>query len=296
VHVAVTGASGFTGTALLAALRRDSHTALAIGRAQSNDIKWNPEQAQLDGAALAGVDAVVHLAGAPVGERWTASRKRAIRESRVRGTHLIANTIAALPAGRRPRVLVCASAVGFYGSRGDEWLDETSTPGTDFLASVAREWEAAAEPARVAGIRVVHLRMGLVLSPHGGALAKMLPAFRLGAGARLGNGRQWMSWIALDDLIRAMQFALVTDTLAGAANAVSPAPVTNAEFTATLAHVLNRPALAAVPEFALHILFGQMGEATLLASQRARPSRLAATGFTFVHPALGDALRFELQR
>jgi len=296
VLVAVTGASGFTGSALLAALRKDGHTALAIGRAGSSDIRWNPDESRLDGASLADVDAVVHLAGAPIGERWTAARKRAIRESRVRGTQLVASTIAALPPGQRPRVLVCASGVGFYGSRGDEWLDETSTPGTDFLATVAREWEAAAEPARAAGIRVVHLRNGLILSPHGGALAKMLPVFRLGAGARLGNGRQWMSWIALDDVVRAMQFALVTDTLAGAANAVSPAPVTNAEFTTTLAHVLNRPVLAAVPEFALRVLFGEMGAATLLASQRARPARLAAVGFEFLHPALESALRFEFQR
>jgi hypothetical protein len=186
--------------------------------------------------------------------------------------------------------------VGYYGSRGDAWLDETSTPGTDFLASVARDWEAAAEPARAAGIRVVHLRTGLVLSPKGGALAKMLPAFRLGAGARLGSGKQWMSWIALDDLVRAMQFALATGTLGAAANAVSPAPVTNAEFTSTLAQVLGRPAVAAVPDFALRMLFGEMGEATLLASQRVRPLRLAAAGFEFRHPALESALRFELQR
>ncbi|HVT40701.1 MAG TPA: TIGR01777 family oxidoreductase [Gemmatimonadaceae bacterium] len=294
--VAVTGASGFIGTALLGALRRDGHTALAIGRAGSNAIPWNPDEARLDGASLEDVDAVVHLAGAPIGERWTAARKVAIRESRVRGTQLIARTIAALPPGRRPRVLVCASGVGFYGSRGDEWLDETSTPGTDFLATVARDWEAAAEPARTAGIRVVHLRNGLVLSPRGGALAKMLPPFRLGAGARLGNGRQWMSWIALDDVVRALQFALITDTLAGAANAVSPAPVTNGEFTATLAQVLDRPALATIPQFVLRALFGEMGEATLLASQRVRPVRLAAAGFEWLHPALADALRFELQR
>jgi uncharacterized protein (TIGR01777 family) len=296
VRVAITGASGFIGTALVAALRSDGHTVRAIGRGESSDIRWNPDEAQLDGASLVGVDAVVHLAGAPVGERWTAARKRAIRESRVRGTDLISRTIAALSPGGRPSVLVCSSAVGYYGSRGDAWLDETSTPGTDFLASVARDWEAAAEPARAAGIRVVHLRTGLVLSPKGGALAKMLPAFRLGAGARLGSGKQWMSWIALDDLVRAMQFALATGTLGAAANAVSPAPVTNAEFTSTLAQVLGRPAVAAVPDFALRMLLGEMGEATLLASQRVRPLRLAAAGFEFRHPALESALRFELQR
>jgi uncharacterized protein (TIGR01777 family) len=294
VRVAITGASGFTGAALLVALQKEGHAVLAIGRGEASDIRWDPEHARLDSGSLAGVDAVVHLAGAPVGERWTAGRKRAIRESRVRGTQLIASTIAALPAEQRPRVLVCASAIGFYGNRGDEWLDETSAPGADFLADVARDWEAAADPARAARVRVVHLRLGLVLNPRGGALAKMLPAFRLGGGARLGSGKQWMSWIALHDLVRAMQFAMATETFAGAANAVSPKPVTNAEFTSTLARVLNRPALAVVPEFALRALFGEMAQATLLASQRARPVRLEGAGFAFAHPGLESALRFEL--
>jgi uncharacterized protein len=235
----------------------------------------------------------VHLAGAPVGERWTPERKRAIRDSRIGGTRLIANTLASLTPEQRPRVLICGSAVGYYGSRGNDWLDESSAPGTDFLAGVAREWEAAADPVR-ALMRVVHLRTGLVLNPHGGALARMLPAFRLGAGARLGSGKQWMSWIALRDWVRAVQFTVVTTAVTGAANVVSPAPVTNAEFTTTLAHVLGRPALASVPAFAVRAIFGEMGEATLLASQRVRPVRLETAGFTFSHPVLDGALRSEL--
>jgi uncharacterized protein (TIGR01777 family) len=293
VRIAVTGASGFTGAALVTALRGDGCVVLTVGRRAESDIRWNPAEGRLDRTSLAGLDAVVHLAGAPVGERWTAERKRAIRDSRVQGTRLVATALAALAPGQRPGVFVCASAVGLYGSRGDEWLDESSAPGTDFLASVAREWEAAADPARTL-MRVVHLRTGLVLNPHGGALARMLPAFRLGAGARLGTGKQWMSWIALHDWVRVVRYALATVALAGPANAVSPAPVTNAEFTTTLGHVLGRPTLATVPAFALRAIFGEMGEATLLASQRVRPVRLETAGFTFSYPLLEDALRFEL--
>jgi uncharacterized protein (TIGR01777 family) len=294
MRVAVTGASGFAGGALVAELRGEGSAVLTVGRKAGSDIRWKPEQGQLDPTALAGLDAVVHLAGAPVGERWTSERKRAIRDSRVMGTRLVAQTLASLAPDRRPGVLVCASAVGFYGSRGDEWLDESSAPGTDFLASVAREWEAAADPARAALIRVVHLRTGLILSPRGGALHRMLPAFRLGAGARLGTGRQWMSWIALHDWIRVARYALATASLAGPVNAATPTPVTNTEFTTTLGHVLGRPTLASVPAFALRAIFGEMGEATLLASQRVRPACLASAGFAFSHPLLEDALRFEM--
>ena len=296
MRVAITGASGFIGTALAGALRADANEVLTIGRSAGSAIRWDPMDGTLDATLLGGVDAVVHLAGAPVGERWTAARKRAIRESRVRGTHLIATAIVGLPVDRRPRVLVCASGVGFYGNRGEEWLDESSAVGTDFLAEVAREWEGAADPARAAGVRVVHLRTGLVLSPLGGALAKMLPAFRLGGGARLGSGKQWLSWIALGDHLRAVRFVIETDQFSGVANAVSPVPVTNAEFTATLGRVLNRPAMAAVPEFALRALFGEMAAATLLTSQRARPVRLEGAGFACEHPRLEGALRFELAR
>lgn len=294
MRVAITGASGFTGAALVASLLRDGHTVVSIGRGGFSDVRWDPDRGQLDATQLARTDAVVHLASAPVGERWTADRKRAIHDSRVRGTLLLASSLGTLLPEQRPRVLLCASAIGFYGSRGDEWLDESSTPGADFLAGVAREWEAAADPARTANIRVVHLRTGLVLNPRGGALMKMLPVFRLGAGGRLGSGKQWMSWIGLRDHVRATRFVLETDALSGAVNSVSPTPVTNAAFTSTLAHVLGRPGLAAIPAFALRMLYGEMAEATLLASQRVRPMKLTAAGFAFDHTALEDTLRSEL--
>ena len=238
---------------------------------------------------LAGADAVVHLAGAPIVVRWTARRKREILESRVLGTRRIVDAIAnQRPA---PRVLVCASAIGFYGDRGGEELTEESGPGRDFLADVVREWERAAQAAPV---RSVQLRFGIVLSPRGGALAKMLPAFRLGVGGRLGSGTQWMSWIALHDLVRVIRFAIDSETLTGPVNAVAPQPVTNAEFTATLARVVRRPAVFPVPAFALRTLFGEMAGPTMLASQRVNPRRLEMAGFRFECPTLEEALRHEL--
>lgn len=242
-----------------------------------------------DVPGLGGADAVVHLAGAPIGVRWTAARKRAIRESRVAGTRRVVQAIAR--AAPRPRVLICASAVGFYGDRGDDVLTEESLPGEDFLARVVLDWEQA---ARESPVRSVQMRFGLVLSPLGGALAKMLPAFRAGAGGRLGSGTQWMSWIALHDLVRAVRFAIDAEELAGPVNAVAPHPVTNGEFTGTLARVLRRPAVIPVPAFALRMLFGEMADLTLLASQRVTPSRLEGAGFRFDHPLLQDALRHEL--
>jgi uncharacterized protein (TIGR01777 family) len=298
-RIAVTGASGFVGSALVAALRDAGCTVLTIGRHAPGrrsksipDVEWNPRTGTLDAAALAGVEAVVHLAGSPVGRRWTSARKREIRESRVLGTRLIAQTMARLSP--MPQVLIVASAIGYYGSRGDEWLDEESAPGTDFLAEVVVAWEGAADAARAAGVRVVHARTGLVLGRTGGALARLLPPFRVGLGGRLGGGRQWMSWITLADLVSALRFTLETDTVAGAVNAVSPSPVTNAEFTSTLARVLGKPVRAPVPAIALRILFGEMAAATLLASQRVRPGRLERAGFACEHPKLEEALRFEL--
>jgi hypothetical protein len=298
-RIAVTGASGFVGSALVAALRGDGCSVLTIGRHAPRgtggaipDVEWNPRAGTLDAGAIAGVEAVVHLAGAPVGQRWTSVRKREIRESRVLGTRLIAETMARLSP--MPRVLVAASAIGYYGSRGDEWLDEESAPGADFLADVVVAWEGAADAARTAGVRVVHARAGLVLSRTGGALARLLPPFRIGLGGRLGGGRQWMSWITLADLVSALRFALDTDALAGAVNTVSPSPATNAEFTTTLARVLGRPALARLPAIALRVLFGEMATATLLASQRVRPLRLERAGFGWEQPKLEEALRLEL--
>jgi uncharacterized protein (TIGR01777 family) len=249
---------------------------------------------RLDGAAIEGVDAVIHLAGEPIAQRWTAGAKRRIRDSRVRGTALLAKTIGSL--ARPPRVMVSGSAMGIYGDRGDEVLDETSALGSDFLAEVAREWEAASEAAARAGVRVVNIRTGLVLSPRGGALAKLLLPFRLGVGGRVGSGRQWVSWIGLDDTVGAIRHAMSTEALAGPVNLAAPNPVTNAELAATLAKVLGRPAILPVPAAAMRLAFGAMGRSTLLASQRMRPRRLLETGYAFRHPTLEAALRHELGR
>jgi uncharacterized protein (TIGR01777 family) len=261
---------------------------------RAGDALWDPAAGRLDPNALDGVDAVVHLAGEPIAQRWTAAAKRRIHDSRVRSTELLARTIASL--ARPPRVLVSGSAMGIYGDRGDEELDETSAVGRDFLATVATKWEAAAEPAARAGVRVVNVRTGLVLSPHGGALAKLLLPFRMGVGGRVGSGRQWVSWIGLDDVVGAIMHAIGTEALAGPVNVAAPAPVTNAELTETLARVLRRPAILPVPAFAIRLAFGEMGEATLLASQRMRPRRLLESGYRFHYPTLESALRHELGR
>lgn len=293
-RIAITGASGFIGGALGPFLTTGGHEVRRVGRGPMNEVRWDPARGMLDQAALDGVDAVIHLAGSSVAERWTESTRREIRESRVKGTRMIAEACARMAV--KPEVLVCSSAIGIYGSRGDEWLDEQSATGDDFLADVGREWEAAAEPAREAGIRVVHLRTGIVLNSGGGALAKMLPPFLAGVGGKLGSGAQWMSWISREDLIGAMHFAMQAPGVAGAVNAVAPEPVTNATFATTLGRVLHRPAMAPVPAFVLRTIFGAMAEGTILASQRVRPSALEAAGFTFLHPTLAGALRFELGR
>jgi uncharacterized protein len=261
---------------------------------QRDDILWDPISGRLDPGALEGVDAVVHLAGEPIGQRWTSSVKRRIRDSRVRGTQLLATSIASLD--RPPRVLVSGSAMGIYGARGDELLGETSVIGHDFLADVATEWEAAADRATAAGVRVVKIRTGLVLSSRGGALARMLLPFRLGLGGRVGSGRQWVSWIALADTVGAIMHALDVQTLAGPVNLSAPNPVTNAELAVTLAKVLGRPAILPLPAAAMRLVFGEMGQATLLASQRMSPRRLLESGYRFRYPALEAALRHELGR
>lgn len=262
-------------------------------RATTNDIVWNPSAGTLDASALEGLDAVIHLAGEPIAERWSETKKAAIRRSRVDGTSLLAKRLAELASP--PRVLVSASAMGIYGDRGDEILTEESAPGRDFLASVAREWEGAADAARAAGIRVAHPRFGIILSASGGALAKMLPPFKLGAGGKLGPGSQWWSWIAMQDVLSGIALLLENETLDGAVNFVSPNPVRNAEFTDTLGHVLSRPTVASVPVFALRLLFGEMADATLLASQRVAPKRLEAAGFRFEYPVLEKALRVAVE-
>lgn len=291
-RIAITGASGFLGAVLVPFLTTGGHTVRTIGRGAGSDVRWDPTRGQLDAAGIDGVDAVIHLAGSSVAERWTAKHRAGILESRVKGTRLIAETIARMP--RKPEVLVCASGIGIYGSRGDEVLDETSSFGDDFLAEVGRQWEAATAPARDAGIRVVLARTGIVLNPAGGALAKMLLPFQLGAGGRLGAGTQWMSWISREDYVGAVHHALQTPSVEGPMNVVAPEPVTNATFTGTLGRILRRPTLAAVPAFALRAMFGEMADGTVLASQRVRPTVLERSGFRFLHPTLSSALRFEL--
>jgi uncharacterized protein len=274
----VTGAGGLIGGALLRALRSAGDDAIVIPR---------------DAASVPAADAVVHLAGAPIAVRWTAQRKHAIVESRVLGTRRLVEMMRRCQAP--PRVFVCASAIGYYGDRGEEALTESSAPGADFLARLVRDWEAAAGAAASgAGTRAVQLRFGLVLSPHGGALAKMLPVFRIGAGGPLGSGKQWMSWISLDDVVRVIRFVVEAGDVSGPVNAVAPEPVTNADFTSTLGRVLRRPAVLPVPAFALRALFGEMASLTMLASQRVRPVRLEKAGFQFQFPSLEGALRHEL--
>ena len=293
-RVAITGASGLLGSALAARLRQRGITVQRIKRglaAAAPDIAWSSSTGVLDPAALEGVDAIVNLAGEPIAQRWNAKRKEAIRQSRLTTTSLLAGAIVKLR--RPPRVLLSGSAVGFYGDRGDEELDEDSGPGSDFLADVAVAWERAADSARQAGTRVAVLRTGIALSPVGGALRKMLIPFRLGLGGRVGSGAQWMSWISLADWVRAAEFMLSADDVSGPVNLVAPSPVPNAEFTTTLARVLGRPTLGVVPELAVDLLFGEMGRATLLASQRVHPRRLVAAGFEFAHPTLEQALRAE---
>jgi uncharacterized protein (TIGR01777 family) len=296
MKIAVAGATGFIGTALTAHLAAAGHRVVRLVRrkpdASRGDVAWDPSRGVLDPAVLDGVAAVVNLAGEPVAERWTAERKRRIKASRVEATALLAKTVVGLP--RPPRVLVNASAIGIYGDRGDEVLDESSPPGSGFLADVARAWEDAAKPVAERGIRTVFTRFGIVLSVAGGALEKMLPPFKIGAGGRLGSGKQWMSWVALDDVVAAVDFAITSDRLSGPVNVVAPNPVTNTEFTQELGHAIRRPALAAVPGFALRLAYGEMGETVLLSSQRVVPHALERAGFAFRHPLLRDALRFAL--
>lgn len=292
LRIAVTGAQGLVGSALVPFLTTGGHEVTMIGRDGRSDVRWVPQSGELDGAPLEGMDAVVHLAGAPIADRWTAAHRRLIKDSRVQSTRLIAERCAAL--GVKPKVLVCASAVGYYGDRGDELLLEESSAGSDYLSTVGREWEAAADAARQAGIRVVHLRIGIVLTPAGGALGKMLLPFRLGFGGKLGSGRQWMSWISREDLIGAIHEVIQSDRYDGAVNVVAPQPVTNAEFVSTLGDVLRRPTIASVPASVLRAIFGEMAQATILSSQRVVPGVLNSSGFTYRFPDLEGALRFEL--
>jgi uncharacterized protein len=300
--VAVTGASGLIGTALTRRLREAGHQVLRLTRSEPTEpdqVRWDPRAGRLDPDALAKADAVVHLAGVNIAAhlRWTGKVKRELLESRVQGTGLVARTMATLAEGPgEPRVLVCASGVNFYGDRGDEVLTEASRGGPGFLADLVRKWEAAAEPAREAGLRVVHLRTGLVQDAAGAGLPKQVLMFRLGVGGRLGSGRQWLSWISLEDAVGAYLHALTHDDLEGPVNAVAPNPVTNAEFTATLARVLRRPAFLHVPAFAPRLVLGELAVELLLISMRAHPARLLETGYQFRFPELEPTLRHTLGR
>jgi uncharacterized protein (TIGR01777 family) len=300
--VAVTGASGLIGTALVGRLEAEGHQVLRVTRSRPSgpdQLLWDPMAGRLDRDALAKADAVVHLAAANIGDklRWTARTKREILETRVEGTGLVARTMAELANGPGgPRVLVCASGAHYYGDRGDEVLTEASSGGRGFLADVVRQWEAAADPARAAGLRVVHLRTGPVQDAAGAGLPKQALMFRLGVGGRFGSGRQWLSWIALDDITGAYLHALTREDLAGPVNAVAPNPVTNAEFTATLARVLHRPAVVHVPAFAPRLVLGEFADEMLFTSMRIHPARLQATGYRFQLPELEPALRHTLGR
>ncbi len=298
VKIAVSGSSGLVGTALVRQLAEEGQRAIRLVRAApagDDQIPWDPASGKLDAASLEGLDAVIHLAGESIASgRWTAARKARIVSSRVDSTRLLAETIARL--SRPPRVLICASAIGYYGDRGNEILKEDGPPGVDFLAGLCHAWEEAAGAAARRGVRVVHHRFGVILTPAGGALAKMLVPFRLGAGGVIGTGSQFMSWITLDDALGAIGHALTHDALRGAVNTVSPHPVTNREFTAALGRVLRRPAILPMPAPLARLAFGELADALLLASQRVEPTRLFATGYRFQHPDLEPALRHLLGR
>jgi hypothetical protein len=284
------------GTAVVAALRARGDTVLRLVRHAEtqapDEIWWDPAENRIDDVAVQGADVVLHFGGRPLDVRWTESTKQEIRSSRVRSTRLLADTLAKLDA--KPATLLVASAVGYYGDRDDEVLEESSARGHGFLADVVVAWEAAADPAREAGIRVINPRFGAVLSETGGALARMLPVFRLGAGGTLGDGSQWFSWVALDDAVRTVVWLLEQPELDGGVNVVSPEPVTNAELTDTLGRVLHRPTVTRAPEFALKLAYGEMAEEVLFASQRVMPRRLLDAGFTFSYPGLEGALRHVL--
>ena len=292
MKILITGATGLIGKALQKSLRTKSHQLSLASRKPPKDdsyVQWDIQKGFAEPEKLEGIDAVIHLAGENISAlRWTDEKKRAIRESRVLGTRNIVDTISELK--QRPKVLVAASAIGFYGDRGDEELTETSKAGKNFLAEVSREWESEARRAEDSGVRTVLLRTGIVLSKDGGALGTMLTPFKFGLGGVIGDGKQWMSWISIDDHIEVINFALENENIRGAVNSVSPNPVTNQEFTAVMGEVLYRPTFIPVPEFAVHLAFGEMGEALLLDSIKVIPKRLLDAGFKFKFPDLKKAI------
>lgn len=290
--IAISGARGLVGDHLIPFLTAGGHQVrrLVRGRPGPGDIAWDPAKGQLDPAALEGVDVFVHLSGEPISARWTEERKREILRSRVDSTDLVARTLAGM---KQPPALISASAIGYYGDRGDEPLTEASPPGAGFLPDVCTAWEKAADPARAAGVRVAHLRIGVVLSARGGALGQLVTPFRLGGGGVVGTGRQWFSWIAMDDLLGMILWLAASQT-AGPVNATAPAPVTNRELTRGLGDVVNRPTVLPLPSFAVKLAFGEMGERLLLEGAKVLPDVATRAGYRFEHPTLEGALRFEL--
>jgi uncharacterized protein (TIGR01777 family) len=297
--VAITGSSGLVGTALIDALVAEGQLVRRLVRRPVRDaqheIHWDPAANTIDAGQLVGVDAIVHLAGESLADhRWTEAVKARLRDSRILGTRLLCRTIANLAS--KPSVLVSASAIGFYGDRGAEIVNESSPPGRGFLAELCQDWEAETRSARDADVRVVNLRLGVVMSRRGGALGKMLTPFKLGLGGVIGSGQQYLSWISLDDVVSAIQFALSSAALAGPVNAVAPQPVTNREFTKTLGRVLRRPTVFPMPAFAARLAFGEMADEMLLGGVRVEPHVLASAGFAFQHPQLELALRHAIGR
>jgi len=292
MKIVISGASGLIGTQLVTSLKSSGHEVVQLVRrtAVAGQIMWDPKSGKLDPASLEGCDAVIHLSGAGIGDkRWSDAYRKEILDSRTQTTALLATTIASLQ--RKPSVFLSGSAIGIYGARGDEQLTETSAHGTGFLADVCEQWEAAAKPAIDAGVRTVFLRTGIVLSPKGGALKKLLPLFRLGIGGKFGDGKQWQSWISMDDEVGSIMH-LLTANVSGAVNLTAPQPVTNAEFTKVLARVVKRPAIVPVPTFAPKILLGgELADALLFTGQRVMPQALAASGYVFKHSTLESALR-----
>lgn len=293
MKILITGSTGLIGSALADFLRSEGHSVAGLVRSKpepgSADVYWNPSAQEIDKAGLEGIDAVVHLAGESIEGRWTEKKKARIYNSRVNGAMLLSDTLADLEDP--PDALISASAVGYYGDRGDEILKEDSGPGSMFLSEVCKAWEAGTEPAEKRGIRVVNTRFGIVLTPKGGALERMITAFNVGLGGKLGTGKQYVSWVAIDDLTRAISFTLNTDTLRGPINVTSPNPVTNEELTKTLGQVISRPTIMSIPAFMARLAFGEMADNTLLASARAIPAKLLAAGFKFQYPEIEAALR-----
>src|SRR5215210_5023905 len=298
MKILISGSHGLVGTALSKALTNDEHEVVRLVRGKRSpgapEVEWHPDQGRIDGEQLEGFDVVVHLAGENIASgRWTGEKKRAIRESRTRGTSLLSESLARL--SRPPSLFLSASAIGFYGDRGDELLTEQSAPGNGFLPDVCVEWENATRPAVEKGIRTIHTRFGIILDPNEGALAKMLPPFKMGIGGKIGDGKQWMSWIALHDVVSGLKFLMANTSIHGPINFVAPNPVTNAEFTKALGRVLSRPTFFPVPAFGARLAFGEMADALLLSSQKVKPGVLQEKGFSFTWPTLEPALKHLLE-